>query len=176
MKTAIWLLVVPLLFAGGCCCKDGDWEYSYNADTGEGEKPEGGGGGLYITSVEDAVVLFKDALVAGEPDFIIALTADEVLIGEPYSEGWTVTRTEFADVLNNPEAPFTRALFSKERVSSFVNEHKIGTLAIADTGVGGKAVSTEAMDWYLEFRPTGNDVGNQWEMTICAVRFLDSDG
>ncbi len=174
MKSAIWVLIVPLLFAGGCCCQNGDWDYSYKIGDVEGEKT--GGGGLYVTSVEEGVVLFKDALVAGAPEPIVGMTADEIMIGEPYSEGYIVTRNEFANALNNPEAPITRALFSKERVSSFVNEHKMGTLAIADTGDGGKSVATEAMDWYLEFRSTGNEVGNQWEMTICAVRFLDSDG
>ncbi|MCP4229958.1 MAG: hypothetical protein GY771_07385 [bacterium] len=186
MKTPIWLLIVPLLFASGCCCKDGDWEYSYKTGNLKDEEPESvtGGGGLYVNSVEDGIALFKDALVAGDPDPIVGMTADEIMIGEPYSEGWVVTKSEFADALNDPEAPITRALFSKERVSSFVNEHKMGTLVIEGTKSnteepepdGGKSVSTKAHDWYLEFHPTGNDFGNKWELTICAVWLLDSDG
>ena len=47
MRTSIWFLITALAFANGCCCKDGEWEYSYNADTGE----ETGGGAVVIIVV-----------------------------------------------------------------------------------------------------------------------------
>ena len=191
MKNPLFLFIIPVLFATGCCCQNGesDWDYSHETgdveggDSGGGTEgyPEDGVGGSPVATIDDAVVLFKDALVAGEPDFIIALTADEIMIGEPFSEGARIPRSEFAKMLKDPESPFTQALFSKERVSSFVNEYQNGTLDFEDTESntpnpqpdGGKSVSTEAYDWYLEFKPTGKDYDNQWEMTICSVRFLD---
>ena len=74
MKVPIWLLVIPLLFASGCCCQDGEWEYSYKTGDAEGGEtegdmggfPEDGVGGLPVLTVEDAVSIFKDALVAGD--------------------------------------------------------------------------------------------------------------
>lgn len=173
-KYALYMVAVLLFTVAGCGANRGGSDETAVNDEGPGDMPGEGMGGLPVTSVEDGLSRFADALKVKEPDFIVALTADEILAGEAYSEGTRFTRTEFADILADGENPYTRSLFSEERVNNFINEYNAGTLSINDTGDGGKAVSTAEMDWYLEFRPGTHEFGNQWELAVCAVRMAEA--
>lgn len=170
-KVATLLPVVALavLCVGtvGCCCytdKEFDWEWDIGDLTEE--PPDESAAVEPADSFDEALGMFVTALESRDPQDFRPLIGDSVLAGEPYSEGEYFSGSEFAGILGAGDSPYAYALYSDERVSSFVNEYNAGTLEKADWGGGGYSVSTADYMWYVAFAP-GAD--GKWYLTVCAV-------
>jgi hypothetical protein len=172
---ALPVIVLAVLYAClvGCCCytdKEFEWEWDVGDLTDEPSEPDASPDEIATAapadSFDEALGMFVAALDNNDPQDFRPLIGDSVLVGEPYSEGEYLSRDEFIGFLDTGDSSYARALYSDERVSSFVNEYNAGTLEKADWGNGGHSVSTADYMWYVAFAP---DADGKWYMTVCAV-------
>ncbi len=173
--TVLPIVAIAVLCVGtvGCCCytdKEFDWEWDIGDLTEEPSEPAVPPGESAAVepadSFDEALGMFVAALESRDPQNFRPLIGDSVLAGEPYSEGDYFSRDKFVGILSTGDSPYAYALYSDERVSSFVNEYNAGTLEKADWDDGGYSVSTADYMWFVAFAP-GAD--GKWYLTICAV-------
>lgn len=176
-KVAILLPVIALAVlcvgAVGCCCytdEEFEWEWDIGDLTEEPSEPaappDESAAVEPADSFDEALGMFVTALLSGDPQDFRPLIGDSVLAGEPYSEGEYFSGGKFVGILGTEDSPYAYALYSDERVSSFVTEYNAGTLDKADWGDGGYSVSTADYMWFVAFAP-GAD--GKWYLTVCAV-------
>jgi hypothetical protein len=174
----MFALVLYFINAVGCCCWS-DKEFDLEWDPGEfiGEPAEEPGMGAEkpgepmapARTFNEALSNFVRALESKNPRDFKSLAGDKVLVGEPYTEGEYLSRDEFVELLSADDSPYAQALYSDERVSSFVTEFKAGTLDTADWGVGGYSAATADYAWFVAFEPAAD--GN-WYLNLCAVALI----
>ncbi|UCE27397.1 MAG: hypothetical protein JSW52_01195 [Candidatus Coatesbacteria bacterium] len=117
-------------------------------------------------SFDESVHMFVEALESKNPQDFLPLIGDSVLAGEPYSEGEYFSSDEFVGILGAEDSPYAHALYSNERVSSFINGYNAGTLEKGEWGDGGYSLSTADYMWYVAFAPAAD---RKWYLTVCAV-------
>jgi hypothetical protein len=174
MKTCMSItsiIVLVLYFAGTAgCCRYGEEEFKRDMGGLTGEpSEETGGPEMSARTFDEALTAFVQALKSKNPRDFEPLAGDTVLVGEPYTEGEYMSRGEFVTLLSAGSSPYARALYSDERVSSFVSEFEAGTLDKTEWGSGGYSAATADYAWFVAFEPAAD--GN-WYLKVCAVALV----